>query len=78
MLHESQIRAGSKVHIEQAVFKQKGTYRTRETKKKDKLKELQIKAKQKQSLGWDNEQQGEGLSIIILENFFNLDSNTVI
>ena len=47
--------------------------------KVDKLKEIQIKAKQKAQLGWGNEgeQGGEGLLIVMLENYFEIKENMV-
>jgi len=74
-LSDSEIRPGYKVHVEAAVFEQKGeTYVPKEAHKLDKIEKLRIKAEHERQMAWDEEELHEvGLKIVILEGFYTLE-----
>ena len=67
-LNDTEIRPGFKVHVEQAIFEQKGeTYKPRETHKLDKIEKMRIKAEHGRQMAWDEDELHEvGLKIVIL------------
>lgn len=71
-LCDSEIRPGFKVHVEPAVFEQKGeTYVPKETHKLDKIEKLRIKAEHDRQMAWDEDElHNVGLKIVILEGFY--------
>ncbi|KAL4434883.1 hypothetical protein ABPG74_021222 [Tetrahymena malaccensis] len=80
MLDEREIEPGHVIRVERANFEQHGeTYKKREgviiNKEKglDKIQLAQMKAAQRQALGWEDEDQIDtGLKIVILKNVFTL------
>ena len=74
-LNDTDIRPGFKVHVEQAIFEQKGeTYVPKEVHKLDKVEKMRIKAEHERQMAWDEDQLHEvGLKIVILEGFYTLE-----
>ena len=71
-LHESEIRPGYTVTIEQATFEQKGeVYKPREVQKGDRVTQMKVKAEQDKQKAWEDEElHDSGLKIIVLQGFY--------
>ena len=71
LFHETDIRPGFRITIEQAKFEQKGDYKKREAYKIDELQRLKMKSDIDKLLGWnEDEEDPNGLKIVILKNMF--------
>lgn len=73
ILNEREIRPGFKISIEQAQFQQKGQYKERDKKELDKIAKIKLETREKQLLGWDEDDEGDGLKIVIIKNMFTPD-----
>jgi hypothetical protein len=71
LFHETEIKPGFRISIEQAKFEQKGEYKKREAYKVDELQRLKMKSDIDKLLGWNEEDEDfNGLKIVILKNMF--------
>ncbi len=70
MLHETEIRPKYKVILDKAQFEQKGDYVPRKKLTEDKIALIKTKTDQDRLLSWNDEEEGEGLKIVIILNMF--------
>ena len=93
MLHETEIRPKYKVMLDKvflkyflkwcevykkAQFEQKGDYVPRKKATEDKIALIKSKTDQDRLLSWNEEEEGEGLKIVIILNMFGPEDVEVI
>lgn len=74
-LNDSEIKPGFKIHVEKAMFQQKGEdYQPRKKKKTDKLEMLKIRSEVERLFTWNEDDENQkGLRIVILKGLFTLE-----
>jgi len=70
MLNDTEIRPKYKVLLDKAQFEQKGDYVPRKKVTEDKVALIKAKTDQSRLLSWGEEEEGEGLKIVIILNMF--------
>jgi len=70
MLHDTEIRPKYRVILDKAQFEQKGDYVPRKKVTEDKVALIKTKTDQDRLLSWNEEEEGEGLKIVIILNMF--------